>query len=157
MEVLFGFIKMGHQKKMEQEIEAVGKSRGGQSTKIHAACDALGNPVRFIVTPGQSSEFGQSNALIEEFNADYVLGDKGYDSNDFVAEIEESGAKPVIPPKKNRIEQREYDSDIYKERNLIERLFQKLKRFRRIASRFEGKAKHFLSMLLIASSVIWLK
>lgn len=148
---------MERQKKMEQAIEAVGKSKGGQSTKIHAACDALGNPVRFILTPGQDSEFGQSNALIEGFDAEYVLGDKGYDSNDFVAEIEKSGAQPVVPPKKNRIKQREYDRDIYKERNLIERLFQKLKRFRRIATRFERRAKHFLSMLFIASSLIWLQ
>ena len=135
----------------------MGKSRGGQSTKIHATCDALGNPIRFILTPGQSSEFGQSNALIAGLSPDFVLGDKGYDSNDFVAEIEKSGARPVIPSKKNRIEQREYDQDIYKERNLIERLFQKLKRYRRIASRFERRAVHYLSMLHIASSVIWLK
>ena len=148
---------MGRQKKTEQAIEAVGKSKGGQSTKIHAACDALGNPVRFILTAGQESEFGQANALIEGFSADYVLADKGYDSNDFIAEIEESGATSVIPPRKNRTEQREYDRDIYRERSLIECLFQKLKRFRRIASRFERKAKHFLSMLFIASSIIWLK
>ncbi len=157
MEVLYEFIRTGRQKKTEQAIEAVGKSKGGQSTKIHAACDALGNPVRFILTAGQESEFGQANALIEGFNVEYVLADKGYDSNDFIAEIEKSGATPVVPPRKNRIDQREYDRDIYRERSLIECLFQKLKRFRRIASRFERKAKHFLSMLFIASSIIWLK
>lgn len=99
----------GAPKKTDQTIEAVGKSRGGQTTKIHAAYDSLGNPVRFILLPSQDSEFGQSNALIEGFGADYIIADKGYDSNEFIAEIKESGAKPVIPPKKNRKEKREYD------------------------------------------------
>lgn len=147
---------MVRQKKTDQAIEAVGKSKGGQSTKIHATCDALGNPIKFILTAGQASEYGQANALIEGFAADFIIADKGYDSNDFIHKIEMSGAKPVIPYRKNRIEKRDYDIDLYKERNLIERLFQKLKRFRRIATRFERRAKHYLSMLFLASCIIWL-
>jgi len=80
------------------------------TTKIHAAVDALGNPVRLLLTAGQASEYGQANALIEGFGVDYVVADKGYDSNDFVDIIEASGAKAVIPPRSNRKEQRFYVS-----------------------------------------------
>ncbi len=66
--------------KKTREGEAVGKSRGGLSTKTHVAVDALGHPVRLLLTAGQASEYGQANALIEGFNTDYVLADKGYDS-----------------------------------------------------------------------------
>ena len=97
------------------------------STKIHVAVDALGNPVRFILTQGQSSEYGQANAMIAGFQADFVVADKGYDSNDFIETIEASGAESVIPPRKNRIESRVYDKTIYKERNFVERLFSKAK------------------------------
>ncbi|MGI9280570.1 MAG: transposase [Endozoicomonas sp.] len=88
----------------------------------------MGNPIRFILTAGQASEFGQAFALIEGFSADYILADKGYDSNVFITEIERTGARPVIPPRRSRIIQREYDKELYKERNLVERLFQKLTR-----------------------------
>jgi transposase len=142
--------------KEDQEKEAVGKSRGGLSTKIHAAVDALGNPVRLLLTAGQASEYGQANALIENFKAEYVLADKGYDSNDFVQTITEAGAIAVIPPRKNRNESRDYDRELYKERNLVERLFQKLKQFRRIATRYERLGRNYQAMLYLASSMIWL-
>ena len=126
------------------------------STKIHAAVDALGNPVRLLLTAGQASEYGQANALIEGFDADFVFADKGYDANSFVERIEAMGAVPVIPPRRNRKEMREYDKHLYKERNLVERLFQKLKHFRRIATRYERLAQNYLSMLHLGAAVIWL-
>ncbi len=146
----------GAPKKSDQEAEAVGKSRGGLSTKIHAAVDALGNPVRLLLTAGQASEYGQANALIDGFDVAYVLADKGYDSDQFIGELEEAGATAVIPPRKNRKEQREYDEELYKERNLVERLFQKLKHFRRIATRYERLKRNYQAMLFLISSVIWL-
>ena len=152
---LFVYISTEHLKK-DQDVEAAGKSRGGLSTKIHAATDALGNPVRFILTAGQSSEYGQANALIEGMRADFVLADRGYDSNSFILEIEASGAQPVIPPRKTRLNQRAYDKEIYKERNLVERLFQKLKNFRRVATRYERLARNYMGMLQIAAITIWL-
>jgi IS5 family transposase len=87
----------GAQPKEDQEKEAVGKSLGGLSTKIHAAVDALGNPVRLLLTAGQASEYGQVNALIEHFKAEYVLADKGYDSDDFVQTITEAGGSSDYP------------------------------------------------------------
>jgi transposase len=134
----------------------MGKSRGGLSTKIHAAVDALGNPVRLLLTAGQTSEYTQVAALIEGFDADYVLADKGYDSDQFVSAIIARQATPVIPPRKNRKVQRNYDKDLYKERNMVERLFQKLKNFRRIATRYERLAITYQAMLNLVASIIWL-
>lgn len=118
----------------------MGKSRGGLSTKIHAAVDALGNPVRFILTAGQYSEIRQADALIEGFSADYVIADKGYDSDLFIVAIESGEAIAVIPPRRNRTTARAYDEHLYRERNLVERVFQKLKHYRRIATRYERLA-----------------
>ncbi len=127
------------------------------TTKIHAAVDALGNPVRLLLTAGQASEYGQANALIEGFTVGHVVADKGYDSDDFVAMIENSGAIAVIPPRKNRTNMRLYDKHIYKARNLVERFFQKIKNFRRIATRYERLARNYLAMLHLAATIIWLK
>jgi transposase len=116
----------------------------------------LGNPLRLILTPGQASEYGQADDLIDSFDANYVLADKGYDSNDFIRKIESQGAVAVVPPRSNRLSQREYDKDIYKERNLVERLFLKLKSFRRIATRYEKLAINYSSLLYLAAATIWL-
>ena len=118
--------------------------------------DALGNPLRLLLTEGQASEYGQACALIEGFRADYVLADKGYDSDQFVNAIVESGALPVIPSRRNRKQPREYDQVLYKERNLVERLFQKLKHYRRIATRYERLARNYQAMLHLIGTVIWL-
>jgi transposase len=126
------------------------------STKIHAAVDALGNPVRLLLTAGQASEYGQANALIEGFEASYVLADKGYDSNDFVQTITAARAEPVIPSRSCRKTARRYDKHLYKERNLVERFFQRLKNFRRIATRYERLGRNYLAMLYLAASMIWL-
>ena len=134
----------------------MGKSRGGLSTKIHAAVDALGNPIRLLLTPGQSSEYGQAEALIEGFTPDAVLADKGYDSDAFVELIQRNGAKAVIPSRGNRLKPRKLDRHTYKARNLVERFFQKLKQYRRIATRYKRLARNYQSMLSLVSVVIWL-
>jgi transposase len=144
------------QQKKQQGNESMGHSRGGLSTKIHAAVDALGNPVRFILSAGQSSEYLQAEALIDGFNSQYILADRGYDSDNFVAAIVFKGAIPVIPPRRNRKVSRDYDKEIYKERNLVERLFQKLKNYRRIATRYERLARNYMAMLSLVATVIWL-
>ena len=143
--------------KNAQAFEAEGRSRGGLSTKIHAAVDALGNPIRFILTQGQASEYEQANAMMAGFQADFVLADKGYDANELIETIQSTGAVAVIPPRKNRIESRVYDKIIYKERNFVERLFQKLKHYRRMATRYERLARNDRAMLSLVATVIWLE
>jgi len=134
----------------------MGKSRGGLSTKVHAAVDALGNPVRFILTAGQHSEIKQAEALITGLPTQYVIADKGYDSDEFIATIEANQATAVIPPKSNRKITRQYDKVLYRERNLVERTFQKLKHYRRIATRYERLAITYQAMLSLVATLIWL-
>jgi transposase len=126
------------------------------STKIHAAVDALGNPIRLLLTQGQTSDYTQANELISGFQCDYVIADKGYDSDSFVDAIHTGGAEAVIPPRCNRKTQRDYDIDLYKERNLVERYFQKIKNYRRIATRYERLGINYNAMLVLVSTLIWL-
>ena len=112
--------------------------------------------MRFIITGGQASEYGEASSLIEGYSPGFVIADKGYDSDAFVKQINDAGATAVIPSKRNRNEARDYDKHIYKDRNLVERLFQKLKHYRRIATRYERVGKNYLSMLSLVASVIWL-
>ncbi|MCB2082296.1 MAG: IS5 family transposase, partial [Rickettsiales bacterium] len=144
-------------RKRGQENEALGRSLGGFTTKIHAACDSHGNPLRFILTGGQASDYTQALALIDGMRTDALLADKGYDADYMLEAAENMGAIAVIPPKSNRKMPRTYDEELYKERNLIERLFNKLKHFRRIATRYDKTAASFMAWLHIAAIYLWLK
>lgn len=126
------------------------------STKVHMLCDALGRPVRFIITGGQVNDCTQADGLLEDINTTHVIADKGYDSEGVLQKIEELGAIAVIPSRSNRKVQRGYDKELYKKRNLIERAFNKLKRFRRIATRYDRKAIYFKSFLYLAASLMWI-
>jgi transposase len=120
-------------------------------------CDALGLPLKFILTPGQNSDFNEALPLLKGEKACFVIADKGYDSEEIVDYIHnEVGAKVVIPSKVNRKIKRKHDSIVYKERNVIERLFNKLKRFRRLATRYCKAKIHFESFLQLACAWIWL-
>ena len=94
--------------------------------------------------------------MLKGQNAEFVLADKGYDAGYFIKEIKSIGAEAVIPPKKNRLEPREYDKEIYKERNHVERLFQKMKEYRRFATRYEKLAVNFLGVAYFIGIMIWL-
>ena len=137
-------------------VQAIGRSRVGLTTKIHAAVDALGNPVRTILTAGQQADITQAEALIAGFAANSVLADKGYDADAFVAKIESQGAHAVIPPRSNRNEQRAVDWYLYKNRNLVERFFNRLKQYRRVATRYDKLDTSFLCFIFLACSIIWL-
>lgn len=126
------------------------------STKIHAVVDALGNPLRWILTGGEVADITQAPTLIEGLRAQTVVGDKGYDADALVAQINAAGAAAVIPPRSNRREQRAYDRHVYKDRNLVERFFNRLKQFRRIATRYEKLANNFISLLNMVCAYIWL-
>jgi len=136
----------------EQEL---GRSRGGFTTKIHAACDALGNPLRFFITAGQRSDYLKALDLIEGYEMQALLADKGYDADYIVAAI--GSAQAVIPPRSMRKSKRTYDQELYKERNQVERMFNKLKHFRRVATRYDKLAIAFLSFIHIAAIYILLK
>ena len=135
--------------------EALGRSRGGLSTKIHLVADAQGRPVRFSLTGGQRADVSQAIPLLTGIETGAVIADKGYESNRLLAFIRDQGAEAVIPPKSNRRDPWEYDRELYRERNLIERAFNKLKQWRRIATRYDRRSLYFLSALHLVASVIW--
>jgi len=139
------------------EQEALGRSKGGFTSKIHAFVDALGNPLKFILTAGQRNDITQALSLTQELKDTILIADKGYDSNALIASLAANNCKAVIQPKKNRKEQREYDEYIYKERHLIECFFGKMKHFRRVFSRFDKSAEIFLSFLNFVGALIWLR
>jgi transposase len=140
-------------KKGTQDQEALGRSRGGFTTKIHARCDGKGRPLGFTLTPGQAHDTKGFLTLLRMMGdkIDALLGDKGYDSDDIIAAIEELDIEAVIPSKSNRKEQREINRETYKLRNLIERMFNKLKNWRRVATRYDKTAESFLAFVTIAS------
>src|SRR5208282_5330084 len=100
------------QGKRGTDAQGLGRSRGGLSTKIHAATEALGLPVRLIATPGQRNDIAFARELVEGIEAEAVLADKGYDADHLCNRIAESGAKVVIPPKRSRKSQRGYDPEL---------------------------------------------
>lgn len=139
--------------------EALGRSRGGFSTKIHAVVDALGNPLEFVLTKGQASDIGQAERLLAAVpeTAQTAVADKGYDSNRFVECVLARAMEPVIPPRDNRKEKRPYDTHVYKERHLVECFFGKIKHYRRIFSRFEKTSRNFMGFLRFVAALIWMR
>lgn len=117
--------------------------------------DANGRPVRFILTGGEKADSPQAIPLLTGITATHVIADKGYDADGVLGFIHEQGAVPVIPPKSNRKVQREYDGALYRERNLIERAFNRLKCWRRIATRYDRRRIHYLAFLQLAAAVTW--
>jgi putative transposase len=140
------------------DAQGLGRSRGGLSTKIHAAGDALGLPVRLIASPGQRNDIAFAHDLIEGFEPGATIADKGYDANHLIDKLaDEIRVTVVIPPKRNRKDRRSYDADLYKERNIIERFFNKLKQFRRVATRYDKLLANFIGFVKLAAIAIWLK
>ena len=136
----------------------MGRSRGGFGTKIHGIVDALGNPVGFTLTGAEQADIGQATALLDmATDAQAVIADKGYDSDALVEHIEASHAESIIPPRSNRKSPRTYDRHRYKARNLVERFFNRLKQFRRIATRYEKRSVHFAAMVTCACIILCLK
>ena len=117
----------------------------------------MGNPTRFILTGGERPDCEQAVSLLNDQKAYAVLADKGYDANYIVDAVKEMEAEVVIPPKSNRKVAREYDTHLYKERNLIERMYGKLKHFRRVATRYDKLASSYMAFVLVAAIYLWLK
>ena len=134
-----------------------GEDKRGLNTKIHLAVDAYGMPVRIIVTEGTRVDCKLALALIEGTFAEFLLADRGYDTNEILEYAREMGMGAVIPPKKNRLEQREYDEFLYKSRHLVENAFLKLKRWRGVATRYAKTLSAFVGAINLAAIVLWLR
>lgn len=119
------------------------------------AVDADGRPVRFILTGGQANDAPQAIPLLSGVTATHVIADKGYDSDSMLDFARGQRVIAVIPPRSNRKVLREYDRELYKQRNLIERAFNRLKQWRRIATRYDRRSLYLLSALHLASAITW--
>ncbi|MCP3392301.1 IS5 family transposase [Bradyrhizobium sp. CCGB12] len=137
--------------------QALGRSRGGLTTKIHMLADALGRPLRFIVTAGRVGDITQAPTLLDGQSGDAVLADKAYDSNALRAIIAEIGATAVIPSNRTRRIIIPHDPDAYKQRNRIERCFYQLKHFRRFATRYDRRTANFTGFIHLAAAMIWMQ
>lgn len=136
----------------------MGRSRGGLTTKIHALTDAKGRPLKLALTPGQSHDsLGAAELLQGLDGAAFVLGDRAYDADWIRDLLEAQGVAPNIPDKCNRKHRHAFSQTLYRERNRIERFFNKIKHFRRIATRFEKHAENYLTMIKLAAVRIWLR
>jgi transposase len=145
------------QKNGGQAEQALGRSRGGFSTKIHVLVDGLGYPLRLYLTAGQRHDIVQAHDLIVDFDFDYLIADRSYTAQAFRDELSAKGTQAVIPSPKNAKQPQDYDAWRYRERHLIECFIGKIKHFRRVFSRFDKLARRYLGFLQLTSTLIWLR
>lgn len=140
-------------KKGIQQTEALGRSRGGFTTKLHVRCDARGLPLGFVLTPGKTRDvrgFAPLFRMIDD-RIEAFLSDRGYDADAVREETAMAGIEAMIPAKSNRRSPIAHDREKYRWRNLIERLFNKLKNWRRVATRYDKTAVSYLGFVALAS------
>lgn len=138
--------------------QAIGKSRGGNSTKIHLAVDSGGLPVYFELSGGQVNDVIHGESLIlGSPKAKVVVADKGYDSQTLRGSIQRKGAQHVIPRKRNSKQGNEdIDWCLYRYRHLVENAFLKIKKYRAIATRYDKLARNYQSVVALAFALMWL-
>jgi transposase len=144
--------------KRGEQNQAIGRSRGGRTTKIHALTDCFCRPIRFLLTGGNIADCTAADILLDQLNdATLLHGDKGYDTDAVRRKIEDKGAAPNIPPKRNRRWKNCFSPYLYRDRNAIERMFNRIKDFRRIATRYDRLEQNFLAAVcLVATVCYWL-
>jgi transposase len=136
----------------------VGRSRGGLTTKIHARVDAKGRPVCLLISPGEVHDITCAQALLDGLEQrSLVIADKGYDADRVRDHIRSQGAIPNIPNRANRKKKFRWNKTLYRERNHVERFFNKLKQFRRIATRYDKLGATFFAFIKLAAVRIWLR
>jgi transposase len=156
-----GSIVKSHQHSMgavKGEETAIGKSVAGNTTKIHAVVDSMGLPIKFEITGGEVHDSQMAPYLVASVpKAEYVVGDKGYDSEELRKQIEHQGSQQVIPRKANsKIGNDDIDFAIYKLRHLVENIFARIKHFRAVATRYDKLKRNFKSVIALAFAYLWL-
>jgi transposase len=146
-----------HRRKRGTQNQAIGKSRGGLTTKIVALVDALGNLARFVLLPGQRHDSIGIEPLITGAAFEALIADKAFDNNALRAVLNDRGATAVIPSKADRTAPIPHDAEMYKWRHLVENFFQRLKEFRRIATRYDKTDTSFAAAIYLAAAILALK
>jgi transposase len=136
---------------------ALGRSRGGFSSKLHGLADGLGNPLAFRLTAGQQGDAPQALPLLDRLAAKAVLADKAYDTDAILQAVAAGRALAVIPPRASRVHQRPTDWQLYQQRHKIEILFGFMKHYRRVFARFEKLARRYLAFVHLVAACILLR
>lgn len=145
----------GALKRGETAEEALGRSRGGFSTKLHALVTEHGRLVRYLLTGGEVNDITQAKQLVsKDIEGSGVVGDRAYDSNEFASHLEELELEVVIPSRANRVVLRRIDAEVYRRRNVIERWFGRLKQFRRIATRYDKTQSSYRGFIALGASQV---
>jgi transposase len=140
-----------------QAAQALGRSAGGFSTKIHITVDGLGNPLRVQLSAGQRHDISQAPDLIVGLKFKRAIADRGYAAEPFLDLIRAQGAEPVIPSHPRSRVKREYDTWLYRERHLVECFINKIKHFRRVFARFDKLDARYLAIVQFVCALIWLR
>src|SRR5947209_16144357 len=139
-----------------EQKQAVGRSRGGRNTKIHALADAKGRLVAILLTGGEAHDCPVADRLLRRVKpSKHMLGDKAYDSAELRGKLGERGTKPVIPNRSNRKQPFSFSKRLYKLRWRIESAFNRVKDFRRIATRYDRLARNYLASVCLAAALVW--
>lgn len=137
----------------EPTDEALGRSRGGFSTKLHALVTEHGRLVRYLLTGGEVNDISRAKQLVsKDIGGRGVVGDRAYDSNEFASYLEELELEIVIPSRSNRVISRHIDAEVYRRRNVIERWFGRLKQFRRVATRYDKTQSSYRGFIALGAS-----
>ena len=138
------------------EAQAIGVSRGGRTTKIHTITDSQGRLFQFSLTPGNIADITAAYPLAAALPPrGCLIGDAGYDATELRQELAFRGTATVIPTIATRKHQWSFDRETYKARNLVERMFNRLKDFRRIATRYDKLARNFASAVALVAIILW--
>jgi transposase len=147
---------LGFGRKKGEHKQAIGRSRGGRNTKIHAIADAKGRLLSILLTGGEAHDCPPAQRLIQRTKpAKKLLGDRAYDSAELRQWLEERGTTPVIPNKSNRKQPFSFNRQAYKSRHRIENAFCRLKDFRRIATRYDRLARNYLAAVCLIAAIVW--
>jgi len=147
---------LGGGRKRGEQKQAVGRSRGGRNTKVHALADAKGRLIAILLTGGEAHDCPVAERLIRRVKPPKrMLGDKAYDSAELREELDERGTKPVIPNRSNRRQPYRFSKRLYKLRWRIESAFNRLKDFRRIATRYDRLARNYLASVCLVATLVW--
>ena len=133
---------------------AIGRSRGGFSTKLHAVVTLAGHPLEIQLTAGQQHEATVAEGLLDFVRGQYCLADGGYDADRILEAIHIRGLRAVIPASKSRCRRRRHDKELYRLRYRVEVFFHRLKRYRRVATRYDKSAIAFLAFVHVACTVL---
>ena len=140
-----------------QKGQAMGRTKGGLNTKIHAVVDAARQPVRLFLSPGNDADITHAPTLVADIPAAMLVADKGYDSDPFRQWLRERGIQPCIPPRSNRKVPQTYSKASYRKRHVVENFFERIKNFRRVATRYDKLAQTYLGFVCLAATIVALR